>query len=334
MGSLVDDCPEAATWLDEATDALLATGAYGTVMGSVVWSDARDKTGQVILPIDPAELVTSINAAPLPLQHEHDPGRPLGKVLEARQFATGDGQSFVAAILGLYDATALRSFQSFGVDPDATSRPPESLPDLPDDFAILLQADPREVSAQEITTITADLGVPTAFERRSHNAAEADQQLLAIGIVFAALVWNPLVKTMAQEAGKDLYKLGRDALAKIIARAGRLENPLVEVQSHQHGCTVSFLIRGKGVARHQKANSGLGDAALRAHHLIGALLAAGVEPVRLVYEFDRDDDVWAPAFVELADGRLISDTLELVAAENLPTNLSLGLTIREVAEAR
>lgn len=329
MGSLVSDCPEAEVWLDEITDAILATGAYGSVIGGVVWSDAKDATGQVILPIDPAELVASINAAPLPLQHEHDPGRPQGKVLQARQFETRDGQQFVAAVMGHYSASALMRFGSFDIDTNAMSPLPAFLPDLPGDFAIMLDVDPRDVSPADIAAITADLEVPTVYGRRSHNAAEASQQLIAYGIVFAALVWNPLVKTLGQEVTKDLYKLARDALARMIERAGRLKNPLVEIQSHQLGCTVSFLIRGKGLGHHVKANSGLTEAALRAHHLIGALLSAGVHPVRLVYEFDALEEVWAPSFVELADGRLISDTLQLVAAEHLPGHLSLGLTIRE-----
>lgn len=48
MGSLVDDCPEAEIWLNETTDAVLATGAYGSVIGGVVWSDVKTEAEATI----------------------------------------------------------------------------------------------------------------------------------------------------------------------------------------------------------------------------------------------------------------------------------------------
>lgn len=112
--------------------------------------------------------------------------------------------------------------------------------------------------------------------------------------------------------------------------ASSLDNTLVEIQSHLRDCTVSFIIRGKGTGRHARATASLTEAALQADKLIENLAKAGVKPIRTVYEFMQDEDIWLPSFVELDDGRLLSDSLKLVAIENLPTGLSLGVTVRDV----
>ena len=327
MGSLIERSPEARAWVDAAIAAQEGGKAYSRIAGSVVWSDARDSSGKVLLPIDPSDLVAKINVEPFPLLREHDPGRPIGKVLGAETFKTTDGQTFVAAILGFYDATVLHSFQALGLDPDISSPPPSELPPLPDNFRLLLAADPKEVESSWLELIARDAHVPIEIQERSHNSAEAAQQLVLIGVTFTVLVWNPFVKAFAEEAGKDAYKIARDGLKALIGRVGDLANPIVEIQSYQQGCTVSFMLRGKNVAQHYKAHALLQDAALRAHHLIATMLASNLRPTRLVYEFRLEDDLWAPSFVELEDGRLVSDTLILVAAETLPTGLSLGLTV-------
>lgn len=331
MGNLIDDSPEAEAWLDAAIAGHSDKGVFSHISGSVVWSDSRGEGENVILPFDPTEIVAGINERPLPLQRDHDPGRPIGKVLEAAQFKTLDGRAFVAAVLGFYDPTVLKGFRALGIDIAETAATPDSLPPLPADFRIIVEADPKEVSVSATADLVSDLGVPVEVGRRSHNSAEAAQQLVAIGVTFTVLVWNPLVKTFAEEAGKDVYKLARTALKTLLERTGVLDNPLVEIQSHQSGCAVSFIIRGKGTDRHRKANASLSDAALRSRRLIDNLLAAGLEPSRLVYEFGHDDEVWVPSFAELADGRLVSDNLSLIAVENLPTGLSLGLTVQEAA---
>lgn len=327
LPSLVDDCPEAEAWIDSAVTAHKATGIYGRLAGSVVWSDHNGADGKAILPLDPAELVARINVEALPLLHEHDPGWPIGKVLEADHFKTRTGQRFVAAILGFYDPSVLHSFAALGLDGDPLGDVPAILPALPTDFHIKLAADSREVSAAIMAVIVEGLEAPVEFEERSHNAADAVSQLVVIGLPFALLVWNPLITTLAQEAGKDLYRQGRTGLRSILDRVGVLNNPLVEIQSFQQGCVVSFLIRGREEGLHVAANAALGEAAARAHKLIGTVIEAGEEPVRLVYEFKRGSGRWSASFLELADGRLVSDTLKLIAAEHLPTGLSLGLTI-------
>jgi hypothetical protein len=327
LPSLVDDCPEAEAWIDTAVAAHQATGIYGRLAGSVVWSDHHGADGKAILPLDPAELVAKINVEAFPLLHEHDPGRPIGKVLEAAHFKTRTGQRFVAAILGFYDPSSLHSFAALGLDGNPLGDVPAILPALPTDFRITLAADPREVSAATMAVIVEGLEAPIEFEERSHNAADAVSQLIVIGLPFALLVWNPLITTLGQEAGKDLYKQGRKALLSILERVSILDNPLVEIQSFQHGCFVSFLIRGREEGMHVAANAALPEATARAHKLIESVIEAGEKPVRLVYEYNRVSARWSASFLELADGRLVSDTLALIAAELLPTGLSLGLTI-------
>lgn len=46
----------------------------------------------------------------------------------------------------------------------------------------------------------------------------------------------------------------------------------------------------------------------------------------MVYEFDKEATLWAPSFVLLNDDSIITDNLALIAIENLPNGLSLGLT--------
>lgn len=333
MTSLVEDCPEAKLWLASVVAAHNNTGQYGQISTSVVWSDAKDEEGNIIVPFDPAEIVAAINEAPLPLQHNHDPGRPIGKVLKAGHFRTQTGVSFVAAVLGYYQQKNVVRFETLGIDTSDIAPPPLSLPPLPEDFRLVVEADPREISVETVSSLVGDIDTPIQVEQRSHNSADILQQVLAIGVVFTLLVWNPFVKAMAQEAGKDAYKTARDSLGKLIERAEMLDSPLVEIQSHQNGCTVSFIIRGKGKGRHTRANASLAEAALQAHKLINNLLSVDVRPVRMIYEFGHEDEIWAPSFVELSDGRLISDSLALIAVEHLPVGLSLGLSVRKNEQA-
>lgn len=332
MASLVSDCPEAELWLASEMAAQTDKDIYGHIKASVIWSDARDEKGNIITPFDPAEIVAKINQSPLPLQHDHDAGRPLGKVLQAAHFRTRAGASFVAAVLGFYDQKNVARFETLGIDVLETAPTPLTLPSLPENFRLVVEADPKEVSSKAISNIVGDLGALVQVERRSHNSADVLQQVLAITALFTVLVWNPFVKTIAEEAGKDAYKAARDGLKQLIERAGLLNKPLVEIHSHQGDCTVSFIIRGKGKGRYARANASLSAAALQARRLIDNLLDAGVAPVRMVYEFGLEEEIWSPSFVELSDGRLLSDSLVLIAVENLPVGLSLGLSVREVEQ--
>ncbi len=53
--------------------------------------------------------------------------------------------------------------------------------------------------------------------------------------------------------------------------------------------------------------------------------AAEIPPRHLLYEFHREHDIWFPSFAELHDGRLVTENNVLIAFEQLPTGLSIGL---------
>jgi hypothetical protein len=88
------------------------------------------------------------------------------------------------------------------------------------------------------------------------------------------------------------------------------------------------MFRGKDVSLHYAAHAALPEAAVRAKQLIEQLRDAGYAPNHVLYEFEPTGHKWFPSFVELADGRLITDNLSLIAIENLPPGLSLGLIRR------
>lgn len=328
VSDLIQDSPNAQIWIEAAIEKYTNLGAYDRIASAVVWSDAVGDNGELILPVDPEEIVLMINRAHLPLLDGHDPGRPLGQILESSYFTSQAGRCFVAAVLGYYGQANLIRFEDLGINVEEISPYPQQLPPLGSNLRIDVEADPREVDPVTLAHITGDLDVPVEIVERSHNSAEAVQQFVAIGVPYALLVWNPFITIIAQEAGKDVYKKTRSALAKILERVGVLENPVCEIQAYQSGCTVSFIIRGKGVKHHRQANALLSDAARKAHRLIENLKRADLTPVKLVYEFDRDEELWAPSFAKLADGRLLSDNLVLIAAEDLPKGLSLGLALK------
>ncbi|MNL79879.1 hypothetical protein D3C87_2065790 [compost metagenome] len=70
----------------------------------------------------------------------------------------------------------------------------------------------------------------------------------------------------------------------------------------------------------------LAGAAAQAARLISKLKTQGKISRQMVYEFDKEALLWAPSFVLLNDDRIITDNLALIAIENLPKGLSLGLT--------
>lgn len=327
---MVAESPEATAWMAEAMEMYVDREIFGSVESSVVWTSAVDADGNLIVPLDPEDLAASINAAPFPLLEGHDPGRPAGKVLSARAFRLANGEQFVAALLGFYDGAALPGFKAFEVDPLAPAPSPARLPDLPDDFWIVLAADPREVAADTLEEIALAAPVRVDVSPLSHNAAEPTTQLVTFGVLFVTLVWNPFVTTFANEASKDAYGAIRGWLKDAIDRLAENANPIIELKSRHQGCVVSFLFRGRDLGRHKLAHDGLSAAAARAEHLIEKLAGSGLKPVRLVYEFHRKTHFWYPSFAELADGRLITDDVTLIAAERLSSGLSLGLSPRTI----
>lgn len=326
MRNLIAESAEATAWMDAAVDGNADRKIFGRVASSVIWSAATDHDGNIIVPIDPVELAATINAAPFPLLVGHDPGRPVGKVLAAGVFRANDGLTFVAAVLGLYDSAALLSFRDLGLDRLPGAPSPAKLPALPDDFWIALAADPKEIEVEWLEEVARSAPVRVELEERSNNTAEAPHELVTVGMLFVALIWNPFVTTFANETSKHAYATVRSWLKTLLGRMAERRNPIVEIQSHHKGCVISFMLRGQDVARHYKAHDALPVAAARAEQLIAKMVGSGLMPVRLLYEFHRTDDVWFPSFAELSDGRLISDNTALIAAEQLPSGLSLGLS--------
>lgn len=325
MPDLIEKNPEATVWLNEVSVVHAEGGVFDRVASSVIWSNATGADGALLVPVDPFELVAKINAHPFPLLLRHDPGRPLGKVLVAKVFENPSGEIFVAALLGFYATALMPGFAELGLDVFAEVRTPTKQPPFPHDLRLEIGADEREVDLQTLYEIAREAPITTDIQKRSHNSAEAALALLEVSIPFAILVWNPFVKSFATEAGKDSYAAVRYWLKKLSARLATFKDPLVDMQSTHGDCHVSFLLRGQDVARHYKALDALDGAARRAAHLIAQMRATGSRPVRLVYEFLPGDDIWYPSFAELSDGRLMTDNAALIAVENLPAGLSLGI---------
>jgi hypothetical protein len=108
-------------------------------------------------------------------------------------------------------------------------------------------------------------------------------------------------------------------------KIAELRDPILEIQAHHDDCYVSFILRGKEVQRHYAAHDALPIAAAQAQYLITNMKCRGLAPKRLVYEYHRQDDKWFPSYAELCDGRLVTDNALLIAIEQLPSALSLGL---------
>jgi len=327
MPDLIKSNNEATAWMEEAVAAHSGGPVFGRVASSVIWSDAKDADGNLLVPLDPAELVAEINAKLYPLLLGHDPGKPLGKVLAAKLFENATGEIFVAALLGFYENGPKLRFGDLGLNVAADVPSPTSLPALPIDLRLQLAADPKEISAALLDELVHDAPIPIDFQERSNNAAEASHTFVVVSIMLVTLVWNPFVTTFATEAAKDVYAAVRAWLKRLTERLAKHTNPVFELQSFHKDCRVSFMLRGQDIARHYRAHEALSAAAVRAAHLVEQMRAACLSPVLLIYEFHPTDDLWYPSYAELADGRLISDNTALVAAENLPSGLSLGLNL-------
>jgi hypothetical protein len=104
MANLIPETPEAAAWIDKAKLASAEIGAFGKTTPSVIWSDAVGPDGQMLVSIEPEALVADIRANGYPLLKGHDPGAPLGEVIDAAVFTSPDGTRFIAAMLGFYMA--------------------------------------------------------------------------------------------------------------------------------------------------------------------------------------------------------------------------------------
>ncbi len=333
MSDFIEKNLQASAWMNAALAAHASSNVFGRFASSVIWSNATDANGALLVPLDPNLLASEINSNQFPLLLEHDPGRPLGRVVAAEVFKNTDGDVFVAAVLGFYENSSCLGFADLGLDPAANVPSPETLPALPSDLRFKLAADPREVEVTSLNELAGEAPIPVDVQERSYNAADTATTLVTVSVLLMALVWNPFVTTIANEAGKDVYASLKTWLKKLTSRLAEHRSPLVEIQSFHRGCCISFMFRGDDVPRQYKAHEGLAVAAARAAHLVEQMQAAGLAPVRLVYEFKASDNLWFPSFAELNDGRLVSNNAKLIAIENLPHGLSLGLSRASIPES-
>ena len=329
MASLIDETPDAKAWVDR----YIATPPHGARLGRMVsatiWTDGYLENGEPLGGSDPSAMVAEINNRGWPLTHGHDPGLPAGRVIAAHLFTSPGGTRFIAAILAYYEPDHLRSFRALGIDPSPPAAPPESLTLFPD-MQIQVGVDRREVADSWVEELLQTPPVPVERVSLSHNAAESVAELIRIGLPFAALVWNPLVKTIGEQAGKDIYAGVARWLQKLWEKVKELRDPIIEIQSQQLGCTVSFLLRGRDVKHHYDAHAGLSGAAVQAAKLIDSFRERDSRLISLVYEFEQSR--WVPSFAVMEGGQIVSDRSILIAYEQVPKSLSMGLLLNEHEE--
>jgi len=326
MTSLIDKTPEAEAWLDSEREALSSLSAYGRIQDAVLWTGELTDAGVPIVDIDPQKLVDEINSRGMPLLFGHDPSAPRGRVLAARLFKSPSEVPFVAAIIGLYTAANCLSFEGLGATTLIARSPPELLPMLPPQTSFSIATDPREVDEAWVSDVATSSPFPVERVEMSHNAAEAATELIRLALPYVVLVWNPFVTEIAKAAGKDVYAGVRDWLRTVVAKVSKRSNPILAIDATQDGCQVTFILRGNNVNEHYAALGQLAEAAVQAAQLITHLKESGLVPRTLVYEFDTGAARWAPANAILEDGRLVTSKATLIAIEQAPMGLSIGMS--------
>lgn len=321
--TLADETPEATAWLDAEMAKYREAGRFNDVQSAVIWSDIKGEDGKPIIDIDPDAHVSQINKSGQPLLLGHDPGHPLGKVLVARKFSSPTGENFIAAVLGLY-AGKRKSFAELNVTTDSVFPSPASVPYF-ENIRLDLAVDPRQFPDEWLRDIIRNSPFPIHAQRASYNELKSPHQLIRLGVMFVTLAWNPFVTEIGSEAGKDAYGALRSALSYVVERAADLTNPLIEMQSFHDGCQISFMLRQHGVKDGYTAMSKLSGAAIQAQHLIANLRKAGARPVVVAYEYDHEAQLWYPSFAEMSDGEFVTDNAKLIAVEELPRGMSMGL---------
>ncbi|WP_129647912.1 hypothetical protein [Peristeroidobacter agariperforans] len=323
--NLLDDSPEASAWVDHIEATHPERHIFGKIRCGVIWTSSPGIDGEPLVPVDPSVLAGWINADGLPLFNGHDSGSPVGQVIAAKIFTSTHGVRFVAAVFGFYSEERRVGFSDLGLDSMQAVQPPQSLPQLAADVWMAFETDPREVDAewQEDALINAPL--PVKRKELSHNAAEPLTELIRIGLPYVVLVWNPFITTVATEAGKDAYASTREWLRKLWKKLAARRSPIVQISSYQDGCEVSFLFRGNDVAVNYAAHDALSTAAMQAAQLIGQMRKRQIAPRTMTYEFDSQSRKWYPSYTVLQNGQLVSDRNLLIALEQLPSQLSLGI---------
>jgi hypothetical protein len=327
MSDFLNNTPAARNWMDEAIQRH-SKGTFGKLAPAVIWTDERDNNGRLLVPIDPVKLVAGINSDFYPLLHNHDPGKPKGQILESANFKSREGIKFIVAVVGYYSGGEVLNFRELGFDKEALVPLPENLPVLPDDAWIGFATDPSEVDAEWLNLVTSEAPLQIERVELSHNTADSIQELIRISLPYLAIVWNPFIKSIASEAGKDTYAAIHKWVRKLLNRLIDRFKPILDIQTHQDGCQVSFLLRGRNVKQHYIAHDALSNAAAQAAQLITKLIAKKMPAQQLVYEFDVEALMWFPSYAILNDNRIILDSIELIAIEQLPTGLSLGLILK------
>jgi hypothetical protein len=198
---------------------------------------------------------------------------------------------------------------------------------LPDGARIELAADLRDVSEQWLDELSEDAPLFVKRVRSSQNNAEPLKELIHIALPYAALLWNPLVKSFGEQAGKDIYAGVQQWLQKLWKKLKELRDPIVDIQAHHNGCTVSFLLRGRDIEQHYAAHAAVPTAAAQAAKLIDTFAQFNPKLITLFYEFEQSR--WFPSYGILADGRIVSDRSVLIAYEQVPKTLSMGLLLPE-----
>ena len=329
MVNLINDTPQALVWVKQEKIKHSGNCIFGKIVSSVIWTDNVDHGDEPVGGADPSSLITEINAEGLPLLRGHDPGFPIGKVLAAELFTNSNSVRFVAAILGLYEDQVQLSFNELNLNPTPTVSSPLFLNELNDDCLLIFATDPREVDSQWSDKLLESAPFKVKRSVLSHNAAESVGELIRIGLPYVLIVWNPFITSFATEAGKNTYTLTHQWLRSLWNKLVECRNPIVSLQSHQEGCEVSFLFRGRDVKQNYDAHDALPIAAAQAAKLITGMKSnCASPPVSLVYEFEPQNSRWFPSYATLDNGQLVSDRNILIAIEQLPTNLSLGIELR------
>ena len=325
--NLLEGHPAANAWCERRKSMFVGNPAYGKLVSAVIWTDrAGEGGGEPIVPVDPAVLTGWINTDGLPLLKGHDPGFPVGRMLAAELFTSSGGRRFVAAVLGLFDEDKRISFSALGVDAKPEARMPESFPPLADGNWIQFEADSKAVDATWIDSVLRDAPLPVRRKESAHYTADPLHELILIGLPYIVLVWNPFVKSFATAAGKDAYAGVHRWLQSLWDKLASRRNAIVRLVAHQGKCQVSFIIRSNDVSINYAAHEALSIAAAQAAQVLTHMKRGGVAARSLVYEFDLESKKWFPSYAELEDGRLVSDRNILIAIEQLPSGLSLGIS--------
>jgi hypothetical protein len=326
MPSLIDETPDASAWVDQNLRAVPRGKSLGHLTSAVIWTDSYLENGEPIGGGVPSAFLNEINEQGVPLWHGHDPGRPAGRFIAAHAFTSPKNVRFVAAILAYYEPEGLLSFGSLGIDPFPVATLPTRL-GLPDGARIELAADPRDVPEHWLDEVSEDAPLVVKQVKSSQNDAESLKELIHVVVPYAALFWNPLVKSFGEQVGKDIYAGLHQWLQKLWKKLKELRDPIVDVQAHHNGCTVSFLLRGRGIEQHYAAHAALPSAAAQAAKLIDTFSEFNPKLITLFYEFEQSR--WFPSYGVLADGRMITDSTVLIAYEQVPKYLSMGLLLPE-----